>query len=446
MCLFGPLGAGPWLCYIGPMQKRLISFAQWLGLGVLVGLLSGSASALFLTWLYQVTSYRLEHPAIVWGLPLAGLVMGWVYQHVGQEILPGNNLVLDRLNSGGDQVPLRMAPLVLVGTVWTHLFGGSAGREGTGVQMGASLADSVSHGLKLNPVLRRHLLAAGVAAGFASVFGTPLAGTLFGLEVIVVGKLDYEALLPALIAALVGDWTTRAWGVQHTVFPIVDAHALNAGLAFSWIVFGVLLALTAWAFIELTHKLKRWGQVSLPSLPLRLFVGGALIALIAQIPGATDFLGLSTHLISQALGPTPPPDWAFAAKLLLTAITLGFGFIGGEVTPLFVIGACLGSTFATYAGVPAPLAAGVGLAALFGAAANTPLAMTVMAVELLGPGVLPHVALVVVVAYLLTGRRSIYTAQGWHRYKHIDDVALGLGLQPAATPATKLSRPKRKKA
>lgn len=414
------------------MQKRLLSFLRWLGLGILAGLLCGCASALFLTWLYKVTSYRLEHPVIVWGLPLAGLFMGWVYQHVGQEILPGNNLVLDRLHSGGDQLPLRMAPLALLGTVWTHLFGGSAGREGTGVQMGASLADGVSHALNLNPTLRRHMLAAGVAGGFASVFGTPLAGTLFGLEVVVVGKLDYEALLPALIAALVGNWTTQAWGVEHARFPVPEVTALSLGLALSWLLFGVLLALTAWAFIELTHRLKAWGQASLPSLPLRLFLGGTIIALIAQIPGAADYLGLSTHLISQAMGPTPPADWAFAAKLVLTAITLGFGFIGGEVTPLFVIGACLGSSFATYAGVPAPLAAGVGLAALFGAAANTPLAMTVMAVELMGVSMLPHVALVVVVAYLLTGRRSIYTAQGWHRYKHIDDIAIGLGLDKEA--------------
>lgn len=404
------------------MQKRLLSFAQWLGLGLLAGLLCGSASALFLTWLYRVTSYRLEHPVIVWGLPVAGLMMGWAYQRFGRDVLSGNNLIIDRLHSGGAQVPLRMAPMVLLGTVWTHLFGGSAGREGTGVQMGASLADGASHALGLSPTLRRHMLAAGVAGGFASVFGTPLAGAVFGLEVIVVGKLDYEALLPALVAALVGDWTTRAWGVEHASFPLVSPAGLSAGLALQWVVFGALLALTAWAFIELTHRLKAWGQAKLPALPLRLFVGGALIALLAQLPGAGDYLGLSTHLISQAMGPTPPADWAFAAKLLLTSLTLGFGFIGGEVTPLFVIGACLGSTFATYAGVPAPLAAGVGLAALFGAAANTPLAMTVMAVELMGVAMLPHAALVVVVAYLLTGRRSIYTAQGWHRDKHIDDV------------------------
>ena len=426
------------------MQKRLISLSQWLGLGILAGLLCGSASALFLTWLYQVTSYRLEHPVIIWGLPLAGLLMGLVYQAVGQEVLPGNNLVLDRLHSGGDQLPLRMAPLALLGTVWTHLFGGSAGREGTGVQMGASLADGVSHALKLNPTLRRHMLAAGVAGGFASVFGTPLAGAIFGLEVVVVGRLDYEALVPVFIAALVGDWACRAWGVQHATFPVLSATPLTPLLALQWLVLAGLLAVTAWAFIESTHRLKAWAQVKLPSLPLRLGLGGVVLVLFWQVPGMGDYMGLSTHLISQALGTTPPPAWAFAAKLVLTAITLGFGFIGGEVTPLFVIGACLGSAVAGVLGMPGPLAAGVGLAALFGAAANTPLAMIVMAVELLGPGVLPHVGLVAVVAYLLTGQRGIYTGQRWHHIKHAPlELPPLKAAEPAAAPKPKRSTKRR---
>jgi H+/Cl- antiporter ClcA len=423
------------------MQKRLLSFAQWIGLGVLAGVLCGSASALFLTWLYQVTSYRMQHPEIIWALPLAGFAMGWLYQWVGKEVLPGNNLVIDRLHSGGDQLPWRMAPLALVGTVWTHLFGGSAGREGTGVQMGASLADGVSHWLKLGPTLRRHMLAAGVAGGFASVFGTPLAGTLFGLEVVVVGRLDYEALLPALVAALVGDWVTRAWGVQHAVFPILESTPLTWSLALQWILLAALLAATAWVFIDLTHGLKDWAHKKLPSLPARLGLGGLVLVIFWQIPGMGDYLGLSTHLISQALGTVPPPPWAFAAKLLLTSVTLGFGFIGGEVTPLFVIGACLGSATAALLGMPGPLAAGVGLAALFGAAANTPLAMVVMAVELLGPNVLPHVALVTVAAYMLSGQRSIYTGQKWHRFKHALEPDLPpMLLAPPAQPSKKPAR------
>jgi H+/Cl- antiporter ClcA len=411
----------------------------WLGLGILVGLLSGSASALFLFLLFKATSFRVAQPLIIWALPLAGALMGWVYHKIGQDLLAGNNLVLDRLHSGGPALPWHMAPLVLLGTVWTHLFGGSAGREGTGVQMGASLADSLSQLLKLKPALRRHMLAAGVAGGFASVFGTPLAGAIFGLEFVVVGRLDYAALLPVLVAALVGDWTTRAWGIQHASFPVLEPVALSGALALKWLVFAGLIAVTAWAFIELTHGLKRWSQKKFPSLPWRMAVGGAIVVLLWQAFGNQDYLGLSTPLISQALGPTPPPPWAFAAKLLLTAVTLGFGFVGGEVTPLFVIGACLGSAVAGSLGMPPALAAGVGLAALFGAAANTPLAMTVMAVELMGPGVLPHVALVVVVAYLLTGQRSIYSGQKWWRSKHEVEAPL-----PALAPPAPLETKRRR--
>jgi H+/Cl- antiporter ClcA len=209
-------------------------------------------------------------------------------------------------------------------------------------------------------------------------------------------------------------------------------------LALQWLLLAALIALTAWVFIELTHRLKEWAHEKLPSLPARLGLGGIILVLLWQIPDMGDYLGLSTHLISQSLGPMPPPPWAFAAKLLLTAVTLGFGFIGGEVTPLFVIGACLGSAVAAQLGMPGPLAAGVGLAALFGAAANTPLAMVVMAVELLGPNVLPHVALVTVLAYMLTGQRSIYTGQRWHRVKHLTEPELPpLLLAPAPKKAAR---------
>ncbi len=183
----------------------------------------------------------MAQPSIIWALPVAGLLMGWAYQAFGQETLPGNNLILERLHSGGAQVPLLMAPMILLGTVWSHLFGARVGREGTGVQMGASLADGVSHALKLKPALRRHVLAAGVAGGFASVFGTPMAGAIFGMEVVIVGRMDYEALFPVLVAALVGDWTTRAWGIQHAAFPVLDPVSLTALLALKWMVFGGLL-------------------------------------------------------------------------------------------------------------------------------------------------------------------------------------------------------------
>ncbi|HSP80356.1 MAG TPA: chloride channel protein, partial [Myxococcaceae bacterium] len=164
------------------------SFFQWLLLGALVGLVAGLASALFLYLLEEATEWRKAHTVIVFTLPVAGLVLGWVYDRWGKPIRGGNNLVIDTLHEGSAQSPVRMAPMVLLGTVLTHLFGGSAGREGTAVQMGASLADEVAHRLRVPAATRRELLAAGIAGGFGSVFGTPIAGAVFGLEVVVIGR------------------------------------------------------------------------------------------------------------------------------------------------------------------------------------------------------------------------------------------------------------------
>lgn len=401
-----------------PMRPRLLALARWAFLGSLIGLLTGCAGALFLYLLEHATAYRVAQPQIVWLLPLAGLVLGWAFQAFGQRVIAGNNLVLDTYHDGGPNLPLRMGPMVLLGTVWSHLFGASVGREGTGVQMGASLADSVASWAKADPRLRSQLIAAGLAAGLASVFGTPLAGLVFGLEVALLGELDTAALVPALFAALLADWCTRAFPIHHIVFPQLDPIHLDPLTLLRLAALACAVAATGWVFIEGVHALKARAARWLPSLPLRLAAGGALVVLLWQCFGAGDYLGLSTPLISQALGPAAPPAWAFALKLLLTIVSLGFGFIGGEVTPLFVSGACLGAALAPWLGLPAPLAAGVGLAALFGACANVPLAMTVMAVELFGGSVLGPVAWVAVLAWLLLGHRSIYASQRLRRAKH----------------------------
>ena len=386
-------------------------FAQWVVLGTLVGLASGGASAVFLWLLEQATAFRVGHEAIVFALPLAGLAIGWIYERFGRSILGGNNLVIDTIHDDGPEIPLRMAPMVLVGTVLTHLFGGSAGREGTAVQMGASITDWVSHRLRIGGPLRRQLLAAGVAGGFGSVFGTPIAGTVFGLEFVTPGRIQYDALLPALVAAVVGDMTTRGLGIGHTAYPAAPFVPLTPLLLLGWLVFAAAVAATSTAFIELTHFIKKHGEVRIPRLPIRMFLGGLVVVAAWRLVGTSDYLGLGLPLIDRGFTDPNLPEHVFATKLLFTAFTLGVGFPGGEVTPLFVIGATLGNVLASPLGIPLPLAAGVGLAAMFAAASNTPLALTIMAMELLGSAVVPHAAIVCVVAYLLAGRRSIYPSQ-----------------------------------
>lgn len=398
-------------------RDRLGALAQWIGLGALVGVVCGAASALFLWLLARATEYRVAHASIVYALPLAGLALGAFYERFGQPIKGGNNLVIDTLHDDGPEIPLRMAPMVLAGTVLTHLFGGSAGREGTAVQMGASLTDWLSHRLGVDRAVRRQLLAAGVAGGFGSVFGTPVAGAIFGLEFVVLGRIEYDALAPALVASLVGDLTTRALGIGHTHYPAAPHVALTPLLLAKWALFAVAMALATTTFIELTHGIKHHAERRVPRLSLRMFAGGLAVVALWKVVGSDDYLGLGVPLIERAFVDPSLPAYAFALKLVFTAVTLGAGFVGGEVTPLFVVGATLGSALSGPLGIPRELAAGVGLAAVFAAASNTPLALSVMAVELLGAAALPHVLVVSVLAYLLTGHRSIYPSQRLLRAK-----------------------------
>jgi H+/Cl- antiporter ClcA len=277
--------------------------------------------------------------------------------------------------------------------------------------MGASLADYLSHRARLPRPLRRQLLAAGIAGGFGSVFGTPVAGAVFGLEVVVLGRIEYEALVPALVASVVGDLTTRGLGIVHTAYPAPPHVALTPLLCAKWLVFAVAIAVTSIAFIELTHFLKRRGERHVVQLGVRMAIGGAIVVGLWQLVGTGDYLGLGVPTIVRSFSDPSLVPWAFAAKLGFTAITLGAGFLGGEVTPLFFIGAALGSALAPVLGIPRELAAAVGLAGVFAAASNTPLALSIMAVELVGANILPHVLVVCVIAYILTGHRSIYPVQ-----------------------------------
>lgn len=376
-------------------------------LAVVSGALAGVASFVFLESLEAVTEVRLDHPGLVLGLPMAGLLLGLVQVHLGGRATRGTGLVVEQIHEPTEWIPRRMAPLVYLGTLVSHLFGASVGREGTALQMSGSLTDAVSRRLHLEGEDRRILLVAAVAGGFGSVFGVPLAGAAFAIEVqprSIAARL--ESAVPALVAAFVGDAVVGLLGHEHAARPQVDVvidPATMARFALSGVVFGV----TAAAFVVGVRWVRRLGERWLPWVPSRMAVAGALTVAAAAWIGR-DALGLSLPLIDGVLAGNEPEAWSFAAKLALTVLVLGAGFPGGEVTPLFVIGATLGGALAGPLGLEVATLGAVGFVAVFAAAANAPLACVVMGFELFGAGIVVPLAVVCVVAHLCSGARGIY--------------------------------------
>jgi H+/Cl- antiporter ClcA len=304
-----------------------------------------------------------------------------------------------------------MAPLVFGGTVLTHLLGGSAGREGTAIQMSGSLTDLFSKVIRLKPADRRLMLIAAIGGGFGAVFGVPLAGCVFALEVQAVGRMRYDALVPALSASLVGDLVVRGLGVTHTPLPRLGPVHLTAGLTAKVALAGVAFGLTSLAFTQLTHGV-RWAAATISWAPLRTAIGGVAIIVLTWAVGNRQYLGLSVPLITKATaGGAGIVAGAFALKLIFTAVTLGTGFPGGEVTPLFVIGATVGVTLGRLLGVPVPLLAAIGFVAVFAGAANTPLACTIMGVELFGGSGVVLFGVACVLSYIFSSHRGIYESQ-----------------------------------
>jgi H+/Cl- antiporter ClcA len=402
------------------LRQRFVAIPdliKWLSIGFIVGLLAGTASAVLLTTLEWATAWRESHLWIIWCLPFGGLLSGLIYHYWGSTVEAGNSLLLEEIHYPQATIPLRMAPLVLLGTIIAHLFGGSAGREGTALQMGAALADRLTPILRLQGADRRIILMAGMSGGFASVFGTPLAGMLFGLEVLAFGRFRYDGLFPCAIAAIVGDRVTLAWGLHHTVYQIPSIPPLTVQGLLAAIVAGALFGLTARVFAKLTHLIATYFKAKIGYPPLRPFVGGILVAIAIATVGTTKYIGLGIPTIVSAFDDRLPP-WDFAAKIGFTALTLGAGFKGGEVTPLFYIGATLGNAIAPLLVLPAPLLAGMGFVGVFAGAANTPIASTLMAIELFGSSVGSYAGIACIVSYLCSGHTGIYRAQRVGVSKH----------------------------
>jgi H+/Cl- antiporter ClcA len=398
---------------------------RWAVLLTVLATAAGSAAAFFLWLLDRATEARLDAGWLLFFLPLAGVAIAWSYMRFGEEAEGGNNAIFDAVHHPDRHVPLRMAPLIIATTVGTHLFGGSAGREGTAVQIGGGIAGGMGRLLGLGAGERRILLMAGVAAGFGAVFGTPIAGAIFAMEVLAIGRFEWRYALPLLYASFLADQAAMAWGAHHVHYHIAmpDGFGVDGLLLGKAVVAGVAFGAAAVLFSELLHEFARVLRLVVRHPLARPVAGGVLVIALVGALGTREFLGLgvqgpqgdTTIVTSFAEGGAGPLDWWW--KTVFTVVTLGSGFKGGEVTPLFYVGATLGNQLGELLRAPVDLFAGLGFVAVFAGAANTPVACTVLGVELFGAEPAPYLAVACVVAWFVSGHTGIYLSQRIHRAK-----------------------------
>lgn len=395
------------------MNERIRAYRDTLLLTLIalpLGLAIGAMDALFGRVLLSVTAFRMAHVYSL--LPFLGLVgvgIVWCYQKVGGTSSKGMTLLFEAGHGVTEDIPLRLIPLVMVSTWLTHLFGGSAGREGVAVQIGGTLAHSIGKRLPI-PNAGKQLLLTGMAAGFAGLFRTPIAATFFALEVLTAGVLEYSALLPALVASFSASACSGLLGLEKFTAALTDLVAFSAPLVGKLLLFGLVFGMAGGLFAFALHKLKALFAQYLPNPLLRIFLFGVLVSGFSLLCWEGRYSGLGTNLIAMSFD-SGIFSWDFALKWIFTVVTLAAGFQGGEVTPLFSIGASLGVLLGTLCGLPTAFVAALGYAAVFGSASNTLLAPMLIGGEVFGFAYLPYFFVVCAVAYLCNGGSCIYPLQ-----------------------------------
>lgn len=397
-------------------KQYLITFVKWGLFGLLMGAWGGLLGAAFHHALHFVTHLRNHNTWLIFLLPVGGLLSVGIYTLFRQRSNRGTNEVIDAVLSGGD-VSAYVAPTIFLATTVTHLFGGSAGREGAALQIGGSTATLISRGLRLGRQDRRVLILCGMSAVFAGLFGTPLTATLFCMEFLSVGMLFSPALLPGYLAAYTASKVSALFGIRAEGLLLETAAAVTLGNSWKYLILAILISLVGILMCWLFHKAEHLAQLHIPNVWVRIAIGGAVIMVMTLLVGDHRYNGAGMDM---ALGAVEGhANWFdFLLKMLFTAITLAAGFKGGEIVPTFCIGATFGCIAGGLLGLDAGLCGALGLIGLFCCATNSPVASIVLSIEMFG-GVNMHLfALVCVICFVLSGQGGLYSSQMQIFHKH----------------------------
>ena len=398
-----------WLDKLHHPEDYIKTFVKWGLLGVLMGILGGLLGAGFHHALHFVTHLRSEHTWLIFLLPVGGLLTVGLYRALKMQGNKGTNEIIDATLDGHAVSPA-VAPAIFLATAITHLFGGSAGREGAALQLGGSTAFVLAKLFKLQEQERKVLVMAGMSAVFAGLFGTPLTATLFCMEFESVGTIFSPALLPCFLSAFVASRVSLALGVHAETHILTDAFSMTLGNCWQYLVLAVLVSLLGIAMCWVFHQAEHFAAHHLPNPFVRIAVGGAIVTALTLLVGDHRFNGAGMDMALKAVG--GDADWySFALKMLFTAVTLSAGFKGGEIVPTFCIGATFGCVLGSLLGLDAGMAAALGLVGLFCCATNSPLASIVLSIEMFGSTNLYLFAFVCVICFVLSGNSGLYASQ-----------------------------------
>lgn len=387
----------------------LKTFMKWMLCGSMVGVVGGGVGTLFHHFVIYAGETQHKYPWMIWFLPLGGLAIVWLYRLSKMSNDPGTNMIIESIRSS-EKIPTKMAPLIFISTTITHLFGGSSGREGAALQIGGSLGALMGRWIHLDEKDLKVITKCGMSAVFAAVFGTPLTATIFSMEVISVGVIYYMAFIPCIVAALIGHGIAVYMGVTPDVWGIIHIPETTIITTLQVIFLAGLCAVVSILFCAVMHKSAKWYRRYLPNPYIRVVVGAFLMIAFTYLVGSRAYNGAGIDVIDQAIAGIARPE-AFALKILATAITLGAGFKGGEIVPVFFIGSTFGCVVGGLIGLDPGFGAAIGLIALFCGVVNCPMASLILSVELFGAGGILLFAVACGVSYMLSGYHGLYSSQ-----------------------------------